>query len=330
MAAEISPDWLRLRRSLQSADGFAVYFVFTDAPKQNQLGLDYLSDSVKLRTQRLQVVRPSTAERLVEDTLAALFNQPHHAQPVWLECWRDATNADWNGARRQLLARLNEGRGRLESSFAAPLILLLPYESAKITAETAPDLWSVRRRTLYLHQTAPEVVERPVETAPSTVVSPELAARAQRRLETWNRQWATYLRDPQTNISINDAFGAFDVLIECGRIRDAQLLAQQTLTLAYERFDLHKDEAGHESLRDLSISLDNVGQVSRDLGELETARAAYAESLDLFRKLHSALGDTPQTLRDLSVSLNNLAVVSNNLGDSETAQALFTERDNLA
>ena len=277
MAVEILPDWLRLRRSLQSADGFAVYFVFTDAPTQNQLGLDYLSDSVKLRTQRLHVVRPSTAERLVEDTLAALFNQPHHAQPVWVDCWRDATNADWNGARRQLLARLNEGRGRLESSFAASLILLLPYESAKITAETAPDLWSVRRRTLYLHQTAPEVVELPEEYAPATVVSPELAARAQRRLEAWDRQWAIYLRDPQTNISINDAFDAFDVLIESGRIRDAQLLAQQTLTLAYERFDLNKDEAARESRRDLRILLNNLAVVSNDLGDSETAQALFTE-----------------------------------------------------
>ena len=58
-----------------------------------------------------------------------------------------------------------------------------------------------------------------------------------------------------------------------------------------------------QALRDLSISLDNVGQVEGDLGNLEAARTAYRESLELRRHLRAALGDTPQALRDLSVSL---------------------------
>ena len=58
-----------------------------------------------------------------------------------------------------------------------------------------------------------------------------------------------------------------------------------------------------QALRDLSISLNQVGDVERDLGNLEAARAAYRESLDLCRRLREAVGDTPQALRDLSVSL---------------------------
>ena len=48
-------------------------------------------------------------------------------------------------------------------------------------------------------------------------------------------------------------------------------------------------------MRDLSVSLDNVGNVERDLGDLGAARAAYRESLELRRQLRAA--------RDLSVSL---------------------------
>jgi tetratricopeptide (TPR) repeat protein len=330
MSPDLSPEWLRLRRSLQAADGFALYVVFTDAPTQNRLGLTYLTDALKLRTQRLLEVRPDAPERLVGDTLAALFNQSGSAQPVWVEGWREATNADWNAARRQLLARLNEGRGRLESVFAAPLILLLPYESAAVTAEAAPDLWSVRRRTLYLRHPEPEADERQAADTPTHAVPPELIARAQRRMDAWNRQWNMYSYDPQADISLDDAFDAFDAASESGRTQDAQGVARQALQLAYERVEAHNDEPGHASWRDLSISLNNVGQVSRDLGDLEAARAAYAESLDLRRQLRSALGDTPQALRDLSISLNNVGQVSRDLGDLEAARAAYAESLDLS
>ncbi len=44
--------------------------------------------------------------------------------------------------------------------------------------------------------------------------------------------------------------------------------------------------------RDLSVSLNNVGNVERDLGDLVAAREAYRESLAIDRQLRHALGDT--------------------------------------
>jgi tetratricopeptide (TPR) repeat protein len=78
-------------------------------------------------------------------------------------------------------------------------------------------------------------------------------------------------------------------------------------------------------LRDLSVSLDNVGQVARDLGRPEEAREAYQESLALRRQLRAALGDTPQVLRDLLTGLVPSAMLERNAGVNDAAEAYFSE-----
>ena len=52
-------------------------------------------------------------------------------------------------------------------------------------------------------------------------------------------------------------------------------------------------------LRDLSVSLDNVGGVAGDLGDLSAARVAFEESLSLRRQLAESFPDIPRLLRDL-------------------------------
>ncbi len=74
-----------------------------------------------------------------------------------------------------------------------------------------------------------------------------------------------------------------------------------------------------EALRDLSISLDSLGDAERAGGRLEAALTAYRESLELSRQLRAVLGDTPQVLRDVSVSLDSLAAVTRGLGDSDAS-----------
>jgi len=61
-----------------------------------------------------------------------------------------------------------------------------------------------------------------------------------------------------------------------------------------------------EALRDLSVSLDSVGDVARARSQYDAAQAAYDEGLQIDRQLAAQLG-TPQALRDLSVSLNSCA-----------------------
>lgn len=303
MAVDPSPEWLRVRRSIDNADGFALYFVFTDWPAQIRAGQDYLAESLKLRTLRLRTLAPADPALLVTESIAALLGAPAGTrQPLWLECWRDAGNADWQGARRQLLARLNEGRGRLEKEFAAPLILLLPRDAVAQTAETAPDLWSIRRLTLHLSRPSGEGVPTVMATHEEMLlpVPTAVAERAARRLQAWQRQME---RNDSAALSLPDAWSAVDSLREAGRLTDAGQVADEALIVARNR----RDESTPETLRDLSVSLDKVGDVARDLGDLDAARAVYEESLALRQQLRSALGDTPQALRDLSVSQQKIA-----------------------
>ena len=64
-----------------------------------------------------------------------------------------------------------------------------------------------------------------------------------------------------------------------------------------------------EALRDLSVSLDNMGDVARAQGDGTQAEAVYRESLALRRKLVERLGGTPEALEDLAISLLDLAAV---------------------
>ena len=323
MPVELDPGWPRLRRSLDLADGFAFYLVFIDWPAQVDLGCRYLDDSLRLRTLRLQRVLPAASGELVSVAMDALLGGDcRPGRPVWLECWRHPSDDGWSEARRQLLARLNEGRGRLESTFRAPLVLLLPCDDVARTAEIAPDLWSVRRLTLRCERPRPEPAVAGATRIDSKPARDgrlaELAELAERRLAAWQRQSAG-----AGKANLADSWAAVESLRELGRLPEARRIASESLELSRQLRAALGDTP--QTLRDLSVSLDNVGGVSGELGDLEAARAAYAESLELSRQLRTALGDTPQALRDLSVSLNKVGGVSGELGDLEAARAAYAE-----
>jgi tetratricopeptide (TPR) repeat protein len=80
-----------------------------------------------------------------------------------------------------------------------------------------------------------------------------------------------------------------------------------------------------EAASHLRRTLNDLGDVHRDAGATETARAAYTESLDITRRLLAAHGETPTTLRDLSVGLDKVGDVHRDAGDTETARAAYTE-----
>ena len=80
-----------------------------------------------------------------------------------------------------------------------------------------------------------------------------------------------------------------------------------------------------ESLRDLSISLNNVAGIQQRRGQLDEALDAYTESLTLRRRIRTTYGDTPESLRDLSVSLNNVAGIQQQRGQLDEALDAYTE-----
>ena len=81
-----------------------------------------------------------------------------------------------------------------------------------------------------------------------------------------------------------------------------------------------------QALRDLSISLDRLGDVRRETGEVAAATAAHEESLVLCRRLLDAYGETPQALRDLSVSLDRLGDVRRATGEVAAARLPMRNR----
>ena len=80
-----------------------------------------------------------------------------------------------------------------------------------------------------------------------------------------------------------------------------------------------------KSLRDLSVSLNNVGDVRWAAGELASATAVHEESLALRRRLVDAYGETPESLRDLSVSLGRVGDVRWAAGELASATAAHEE-----
>jgi hypothetical protein len=76
-------------------------------------------------------------------------------------------------------------------------------------------------------------------------------------------------------------------------------------------------------LRDVSVSLNNVGGVEMARGNLDAASAAYAESLRICRGLSDP--QQPQTLRDVSVSLDRVGGVEMARGNLDAASAAYGE-----
>ena len=68
-----------------------------------------------------------------------------------------------------------------------------------------------------------------------------------------------------------------------------------------------------------------MGDLARDLGQLEEARSAFRESLELWRQLTTRTGDAPQSLRDLSISLERVGDVARDLGQLEEARSAYRE-----
>ena len=78
-------------------------------------------------------------------------------------------------------------------------------------------------------------------------------------------------------------------------------------------------------MRDLSVSLNKVGDVAQAQEDWRRAGEAFEESLSIRRTLRERVGDTPQALRDLSVSLNKVGDVAQAQEDWRRAGEAFEE-----
>ncbi|MGH7064784.1 MAG: hypothetical protein ACREET_11975, partial [Stellaceae bacterium] len=252
--------WRDLRPHLEWAEGFALVLLFAGHPQPVQFLRRRLEESLQLRTLRLTVLAPANptdVPGVVEQILAA---RPGPGRgPLWVELWRSATEEGWPQARRQALHRLNERRTLLERDVGLPIVLILPQsERARVYVE-APDLWAVRAFTARLPPPAePErmagEITRSGENAPALGAAPAPA-----ELE-WARLWQQ--SSDRTQLNPWDGFAAFEAAIERGDLAAARVVAEQSLKIARNR--AAAADGTPQALRDLSVSLNNVGAVERD------------------------------------------------------------------
>jgi len=92
---------------------------------------------------------------------------------------------------------------------------------------------------------------------------------------------------------------------------------------------LHKQQHTPETARDLSISLERVGNIAQAQGHLDQALDNYQQSLNIARDLHEQQ-HTPETARDLSISLNKVGDIAQAQGHLGQALDNYQQSLNIA
>ena len=314
--------WGELRLHAQWAEGFSIIFLFAGHPYPVDSVFSRLDDALRLAAQRPIRLAPKSLTETGEllQTLLGLRPNGNNAQPsIWVELWRNGTDPDWLRFRHDFLARLNAQRYQLEQQVRCPLILVLPEQDKPLLSTLAPDLWAIRTATYSLPTPAPETREFMVTSVGRLEVPISIRVVTPAEAE-WARQYRSGLEPGK--ISAEDGIAAVEAAQERGALPEALEFAEQALGIARQAHDLANTP---QTKRTLSMALDALGTVRYVMGELEAARKAYAESLNLSRQLRKDLGDTLQALRDLSLTLNYIGDVAITLDDLEAAHSYFTE-----
>ena len=314
---------VRLLRHLEWQEGFSLVFLFVDEVQAERLRF-WLNKRLDFAGRPLHRLipdeLPGDPAGFTERLLALSAELPARV-PVWVETFRHSADAHWNGSRRVFLARLNERRFLLERDFAHTLVVLLPRSFRQEARHIAPDIWHVRAFS-------DELVAPPVaDLAPMSdgrVLAPAMRATPSGKALEAEREWDRIRNSSPERINLVVGWSAVDALCtEDGALFDARRVAGEVLVAARARRALVPDDAGRQ--RDLTVSLNNVGQVAWARGALDEAEAAYRESLGLSRELAARVGETPESLRDVSVSLDNVGQVAWARGALDEAEAAYRE-----
>jgi tetratricopeptide (TPR) repeat protein len=312
-----------LRHLEWQADGFSLVFLFADVGPSMQLA-DWLDERLALQGRPLQ--RQDAKDQFAREPEAAvdylmgqLADLSSRSGATWFAVQRHPNDQKWNAARSQFLARLNERRFLLERDLSRPLVLVLPADFRSEARNMAPDIWHVRAaseelRVVRSTEPEPDISEERGSSAQPAESPSELLA-----FEEWQRMLR---QSGSESVYLPTAARAIAELLDHGRPGDAEQVALAALSVARTRASLGSEPS---ALRDLSVSLNNVGQVARAQGDWKQAGAVYSESLTLRRQLVERLGGTPEALRDLSVSLDNVGQVARAQGDWKQAGAVYSE-----
>ncbi|ALQ50317.1 tetratricopeptide repeat protein [Nitrosomonas ureae] len=316
--------WQRLLNHLRWSDAFSLILIFSRHAQVVQLFRARLEQFYRLRISGLNSVPLETADQLLTVALPALLGKKISHEltgaPVWLDLTRTNHDEHWPETRRKFYRRLNENRETLREQNRA-IIIVLPTDERQLLRELAPDLWAIRDLTVetdnWIVRSDSTIASDHTEHSENISELP-LSASDQQLIDEWHR-----VKNKQDRGVLLAADRALDICLPHAQLQLAWDIAGSMVKLARH---LNKaDGETPQSLRDLSISLDNVGNVARERGDLKDAQVYYAESLALSRQLLQQLGETPQSLRDLSISLDNVGNVARERGDLKDAQVYYAE-----
>ncbi len=285
--------WAELKLRLERSRGLCLVFLHADAAETLAPLRTRVDDAWAWRTAPLRLLRP----RQPGDAAADILRSLQHGSdadagvraPVWIELLElDGSESEaWETARTEVLSRLNEWRSWLQAEFRRPLVVSLPVAWRRRVVEVAPDLWQVRACSMVV---ASATRAGPVAAGPDPA---DLLDRLR--------------HDARHADAEPEAEAAIDWLIDGGRAGAAVELAREVV--ARRREAVQASIGQPVALRDLSVSLNKLGDAQRGAGQGAQALAAYRESLELRRELRRQLGDAPGALDDLAVSLERLAAL---------------------
>ena len=310
-----------LRHLEWQADSFSVVFLFADVGPTLAL-LEWLKRRLVLQGHLLQTFEaPSSMVADPEAWLDSLLTKwPVLAlKPgsLWALMHLQGNDRLWDQARLRFLARVNERRFLLESQVKRPVVLVLPADFRDVARRTAPDLWHIRAASHVLLASRPPGRPAHANRAPSLALpganntaspSPKAAPEDSAGVVKAWRSAAAKGAERQAFLPLAQA--AVQALLQSGRSAEAAEVAAQALALARRHAQAtDATPSATSSLRDVSVSLNRVGQVAVAQGEWGPAESAYRESLEIRRALVERLGGTPESLDDMGSALYRLAGV---------------------
>ncbi|MBX3657998.1 MAG: tetratricopeptide repeat protein [Ramlibacter sp.] len=334
MPSNLSPlesAWRGLRAALEQGAGLSLVFVFPPDSTGKQALWQRADDLMRAQVRPFRRPVARKAADFTGSMLRAVLGSDSHARlglPLWLDLDGHAGEPAWDEARETFLMRLNERRAQLTRDHARPVVLVLPAQWTKRAAEAAPDLWTIRQPSVYWEGTPlppPLSGDEPTRSgmAPRDGAVPSQTPRSAQALNRWLAAGPDALR----KLSVWDGGQAAGAALNSGQPELALRIANQVV--AAQRQVVAEDRTP-ERLRDLSISMNKLGDVAQALGALEDARTAYAESERIRRELLAEYGRTPERLRDLSISMGRLGEVAQALGALEDARTAYAESERIA
>jgi len=321
--------WQTLRSSLEWAQEFGLVFVFCSDVHAKESLFRRANDLMHAQVRPFQ--RPeaknitSLSKRLLPLAINPASAHVEMGMPLWLDLDSYPGDPTWDKARQEFLHRLNERRASMARVHSRTVVLVLPLEWTKQAAEAAPDLWTIRQPSVYLDTSQSSQIlpaengAPPDERLPSKALKGELPATVQR--------WLAAQKDEQAEPSPWSAARAVEAALSAGNSELAWQIAQKTV--GQIKGQINDFGQTPERLRDLSVSMNKLGDVARTLGRLDEAQQAYRESETVRRALIKDFGQTPERLRDLSVSMEKVGNVARALGRLDEAQQAYHESETL-